>query len=73
MNYPIIIYQCDEGGFVAEIPALPGCLAQGETIEEALEELATVQSLWVETAQKFNQDLPDVEKAISRAKALSSV
>ncbi len=40
MNYPIIIYPCEEGGFVAEIPALSGCLAQGETLEEtALREL----------------------------------
>jgi predicted RNase H-like HicB family nuclease len=31
MNYPIIIYPCEEGGFVAEIPALSGCLAQGKT------------------------------------------
>ncbi len=29
MNYPIIIYPCEEGGFVAEITALSGCLAQG--------------------------------------------
>ncbi|MCM0589833.1 MAG: type II toxin-antitoxin system HicB family antitoxin [Gloeotrichia echinulata IR180] len=32
MNYRIVVYPCDEGGFVAEIPALPGCLAQGETL-----------------------------------------
>ncbi len=29
MNYPMVIYPCEEGGFVAEIPALKGCLAQG--------------------------------------------
>ena len=39
MIYPIVIYPCPEGGFVAEIPALKGCLAQGETIAETLEEL----------------------------------
>jgi antitoxin HicB len=30
LNYPIVIYPCDEGGYVAEVPALKGCLAQGE-------------------------------------------
>ena len=39
MNYPIVIYPCDEGGYVAEIPALKGCLAQGETLPETLEEI----------------------------------
>ena len=45
MNYPIIIYPCEEGGFVAEIPALSGCLAQGETLEETLQELIIVKDL----------------------------
>lgn len=35
MNYPIVIYPCDEGGYVAEVPALKGCLAQGEKIGRA--------------------------------------
>jgi predicted RNase H-like HicB family nuclease len=38
MNYPIVIYPCEEGGFVAEIPALKGCLVQGETLEDTLQE-----------------------------------
>jgi antitoxin HicB len=46
MKYPIVIYPCEEGGFVAEIPALKGCLAQGETLEETLQELITVRTLW---------------------------
>ena len=73
MNYPMVIYPCDEGGFVAEIPALPGCLAQGETLEETLQELITVKSLWLETAEKYGQKLPDLENAIASVKALSFV
>jgi antitoxin HicB len=33
LNYPIVLHADPEGGFVAEIKDLPGCLAQGETIE----------------------------------------
>ena len=33
-NFAIIIHQEREGGFWAEVPALPGCYSQGETIEE---------------------------------------
>ena len=73
MNYPIVIYPCDEGGFVAEIPALSGCLAQGETLEETLQELIIVKNLWLETAQKHHQKLPDIETAMAKVKALSIV
>jgi antitoxin HicB len=73
MNYPIIIYPCAEGGFVAEIPALSGCLAQGETLEETLQELMTIKDLWLETAQKYNQKLPNLETEMAKVKALSIV
>ena len=50
LRYPIIIYPAEEGGYVAEVVALKGCLAQGETLTECLEELDTVQALWIESA-----------------------
>lgn len=71
MNYPIVIYPCDEGGYVAEIPALKGCLAQGETLPETLEELEIVTNLWIETAERHGQSLPDLESAIQKVKTLS--
>jgi len=71
MNYPIVIYPCDEGGYVAEIPALKGCLAQGDTLTETLEELEIVTQLWIETAEKHGRSLPDVEGEIQKVKALS--
>ncbi len=71
MNYPMIIYPCEEGGFVAEIPALKGCLAQGETLEETLQELMIVRELWLETAKKSGQKLPDIEEAIAKVKTLN--
>lgn len=73
MKYPMVIYPCKEGGFVAEIPALTGCLAQGETLEETLQELITVRTLWLETAQKHGQKLPYLGNAIARVKALSAI
>ncbi len=72
MNYPIVVYPCEEGGFVAEIPALRGCLAQGETLDETLKELIIVKDLWLETAQKYSQKLPDIGSAIAKVRALST-
>jgi antitoxin HicB len=41
---------------------LKGCLAQGETLEEALAELKIVTNIWLETAEKYGQTLPDVSE-----------
>ncbi len=51
-KYPIAIYPCKEGGYVAEVPALKGCLAQGETMLACLEELEQVTKLWIASAKR---------------------
>ena len=70
MQYPIVIYPCAEGGYVAEIPALKGCLAQGATLDEVLHELKIVTDLWLETAEKYGQVLPNLADSIDQIKAL---
>ena len=71
MQYPIVIYPCEEGGYVAEIPALKGCLSQGETLEEVLNELKIVTDIWLETAEKYGQKLPDLAESLEKVKVLS--
>lgn len=36
LNYTVNVHTAEEGGFWAEVPALPGCLTQGETLDEVL-------------------------------------
>jgi len=36
MEYTIITYEAEEGGYWSKVPALPGCGSQGETIDEAI-------------------------------------
>jgi predicted RNase H-like HicB family nuclease len=36
MEYTVLVHQAEEGGFWSEVPALPGCYSQGETIDETL-------------------------------------
>ena len=69
INYPIIIYPSEEGGYVAEVPTLKGCLAQGESVQECLSELETILALWIETAHKNNLKIPTAESIISRIKS----
>lgn len=68
VKYPVVIYPAEEGGYVAEIPALKGCLAQGETLQETLNELITVAELWIETAENSGEKLPDAEIEIQKVK-----
>jgi predicted RNase H-like HicB family nuclease len=37
MDYTILIHQAEEGGFWSEVPSLPGCFSQGDTIDETLQ------------------------------------
>jgi len=37
MHYTVLIHKAEEGGFWSEVPALPGCFSQGETIDDTLE------------------------------------
>ena len=68
VKYPFVIYPAVEGGYVAEIPALRGCLAQGESLAETLDELEVVESLWLETAERNGVKLPKVVVEIERVK-----
>lgn len=68
VKYPFVIYPAKEGGYVAEVPALKGCLAQGDTLQETLDELAVVTELWIETAKVKGRKLPSVQKEITRVK-----
>ena len=68
--YPVVIYPADEGGYVAEVPALKGCLAQGETPAECLKELKKVQALWLESAKRNNEKVPTPAQVLAKLRKL---
>ncbi len=50
MRYEIILYWSEEdGAFIAEVPELPGCAADGATYQEALASVEVVIREWIET------------------------
>jgi len=58
-KYEVIIFWSEEDHvFVADIPELPGCLAHGDTQEEALTQAKTAAELWIATATEFGDDIP---------------
>ena len=50
MNVKIVVHEAEEGGFWAEVPALPGCVSQGETMDELFANLRAAIQAWLDTA-----------------------
>lgn len=57
-DYKTVLYRQDDGSWVAEIPAIPGCYALMPTREEALAELANVFEMISEEYQEKKAPLP---------------
>ncbi|MHB8882790.1 MAG: type II toxin-antitoxin system HicB family antitoxin [Thermodesulfovibrionales bacterium] len=58
-KYEIIVYWSEEDeAFIAEVPELPGCMADGATYKEAIKGAQVVISEWIETAKKLNREIP---------------
>lgn len=51
MKIKAIIHESEEGGFWAEVPALPGCSTQGETLEELTANLKEAITLWLDVGE----------------------
>ena len=58
MKFKIIVHEADEGGYWAEVPAIPGCATQGDSMEELLENVreAIEGCLSVEIDRKLVSD-----------------
>ena len=48
MNIKVRIHEAEEGGFWAEVPALPGCMSQGETLEETVANVREAIAGWLD-------------------------
>ncbi|HSN74764.1 MAG TPA: type II toxin-antitoxin system HicB family antitoxin [Anaerolineae bacterium] len=59
-KYEVIIFWSDEDeAFIAEVPELPGCAADGETYQEALSNVEVIIEEWIETAQSLGRSIPE--------------
>jgi len=58
-KYEIIIYWSDEDdAYIAEVPELPGCMADGKTYDEVVENVTQVIKEWMETARELGREIP---------------
>ncbi len=66
MEYTVIFHKAEEGGYWAEVPALSGCFSQGETIEEAMENIKEAICLHLKDLKEKNSLLDDKDFVIGR-------
>lgn len=59
-KYERIIYWSNEDdAFIVEVPELPGCMADGETVSEAIANAEIVIGEWIEVARERGQEIPE--------------
>ncbi|MBN1906959.1 MAG: type II toxin-antitoxin system HicB family antitoxin [Deltaproteobacteria bacterium] len=62
VKYPFEIRNLSDeegGGYLISFPDLPGCISDGETIEEAIKNGIDAMNSWIKTAQEFNDSIPE--------------
>lgn len=60
LKYEISMYWSEEDeAFIAEVPDLPGCVADGQTYEDALAEAQVIMEEWIETAELLGRKIPE--------------
>lgn len=63
----IIFWSHEDNAFVAEVPELPGCMADGGTYQEALSNAEQVIREWIETAKELGRSVPQPKGRLAYA------
>ena len=58
MQYSVVVHNAEEGGFWVEVPALPGCYSQSESVDESLQNVTEAIELYLESLRDEGQDAP---------------
>jgi len=58
LHYPVTIHPDPDGGCVAEIEELPGCMTQAETLDEAFKAIEDARQVWIKGTYEMGQDIP---------------
>lgn len=60
LKYEVIVYWSNEDKFfISEMPELPGCMSDGKTYEEAIENIKQVAKMWIDVAIEEGRDIPE--------------
>jgi predicted RNase H-like HicB family nuclease len=59
IKYEVILYwSAEDDAFIAEVPELPGCMADGKNYQDALTNVEQIAKEWIETARELGREIP---------------
>lgn len=58
VRYTVILEPQEEGGYTITVPALPGCISEGDTVEEALENIKDAIAGYIASLRKHGEPIP---------------
>jgi predicted RNase H-like HicB family nuclease len=64
MEYSVVVHEAAEGGYWVEVPALSGCYSQGETVEEALENVKEAIDGYLDALREQGAHIPRDEEIV---------
>lgn len=59
LKYTAIFEPAEEGGYIVFVPALPGCITEGDNLEEAMEMIKDAISAYIASLNKHNEPVPE--------------
>lgn len=70
LNYPVIVVPLSSeegGGFLASVPDLPGCMSDGETPAEAIDNVIDAIAEWIDASRQLGRDIPTPSRELQLA------
>lgn len=58
LSYKVVLEPAEEGGYTVYVPSLPGCVSEGDTYEEALQNIREAIEGWIQVSQEFGDEIP---------------
>ncbi len=58
LAYKVVLEPAAEGGYTVYVPALPGCISEGDTYQEALQNIKDAILGWIAVAREFGDEVP---------------
>jgi len=58
LSHKVVLEPSKDGGYSVYVPSLPGCVSEGDSYQEALDNIREAIQGWLEVAQEFGDDLP---------------
>jgi len=58
LSYKVVLEPCEEGGYSVYVPSLPGCISEGDTLDEAMRNIKEAIRGWIEVSREYGDTIP---------------